>query len=90
MWDSGLCIGTGCVLCGWSILLENERRREELALFVMPRALGTLLPRQYDARGFWKERVVFAVSIAVVFMAVEEDRGLVRGVLGGLLQGILR
>ena len=90
MWDSGLCIGSGCVLCGWSILLENERRREELALFVLPRALGTLLPRQYDARGFWKERLVFAVSIAVVFMAVEEDRGMVRGVLGRLLHGILQ
>ena len=54
MWDSGLCIGTGCVLCGWSILIEAERRREELALFVMPRAVGTLLPRKYDARGFWR------------------------------------
>lgn len=90
MWDSGLCVGTGCVLCGWSILLENERRREELALFVLPRALGTLLPREYDARVFWKERVVFAVSIAVVFVAVEEDRGCVRGVLGRLLYRILQ
>ena len=90
MWDSGLCIGTGCVLCGWSILLEAERRREELALFVMPRALGTLFPRAYDARGFWKERVVFAFSIAVVFTAVEEDSGMVRGVLGRLLHKILR
>ena len=78
------------MLCGWSILLENQRRREELALFVLPRALGTLLPRQYDARGFWKERVAFAVSIAVVFTAVEEDRGCVRGVLGRLLYSILR
>ena len=90
MWDSGLCIGIGCVLCGWSILLEAERRREELALFVMPRALGTLLPRVYDAREFWKERVVFAFSIAVVFTAVEEDSGMVRGVLGRLLCKILR
>lgn len=90
MWDSGLCIGTGCVLCGWSILLEAERRREELALFVLPRALGTLLPRGYDKRGFWKERGVFAVSVAVVFVAVEEDSGMVRGVLGRLLGGILR
>jgi hypothetical protein len=50
MWDSGLCIGAGCVLCGWSILIEAERRREELALFVAPRALATWLPREYDAK----------------------------------------
>ena len=56
----------------------------------MPRALGTLLPRVYDAREFWKERVVFAFSIAVVFTAVEEDGGMVRGVLGRLLCKILR
>ena len=90
MWDSGLCIGTGCVLCGWSILIEAEKRREELALFVIPRALGTLLPREYDARGFWKERVAFAVSTAVLFTAAQEDRGMVRGVGGRLLYGVLR
>ena len=49
MWDSGLCVGAGCVLCGWSALIEAERRRMELALFVAPRALATLLPRMYDA-----------------------------------------
>ncbi len=48
MWDSGLCVRAGCILCGWSILIEAERRRHELAMFVAPRALATLLPRQYD------------------------------------------
>ena len=90
MWDSGLCVGTGCVLCGWSILIEAERRREELALFVMPRALGTLLPREYDAKGFWKERAAFAVSTAVLFTLAHEDKGMVRGVLGRLLHGVLQ
>ena len=50
MWDSGLCVRAGCVLCGWSILLEAEKRRQELAMFVAPRALATLLPRNYDVR----------------------------------------
>lgn len=50
MWDSGLCVGAGCVLCGWSILIEAEKRREELAMFVAPRALATWLPREYDAK----------------------------------------
>ncbi len=55
MWDSGLCVGAGCVLCGWSILIEAEKRRQELAMFVAPRALATLLPREYDAKVsvFW-------------------------------------
>lgn len=49
MWDSGLCIGAGCALCGWSTLIEARKRRMELALFVAPRALATLFPRVYDA-----------------------------------------
>ena len=50
MWDSGLCVGAGCLMCGWSILLEPERRRQELAYFVAPRAVATMLPRRYDAK----------------------------------------
>ena len=50
MWDSGLCIGGGCFLCGWSILIEAGKRRPELAMFVAPRALGTFVPRKYDVK----------------------------------------
>ena len=50
MWDSGLCVGTGCLMCGWSILAENSRRRQEMALFVAPRAVATVLPRVYDRK----------------------------------------
>lgn len=50
MWDSGLCVGTGCFLCGWSILAENTRRRQEMALFVAPRAAATVFPRLYDRK----------------------------------------
>ena len=49
-WDSGLCITTGCILCGWSILIEAVERRPELALFVAPRALAIFLPRQYHVK----------------------------------------
>lgn len=49
-WDSGLCVGAGCVTCGWSILLETPRRREEIALFVLPRAIATFFPRRYDRK----------------------------------------
>ncbi|GKZ38205.1 hypothetical protein AbraIFM66950_010234, partial [Aspergillus brasiliensis] len=48
MWDSGLCVGAGCLMCGWSILVENARKRQEISLFVAPRAAATILPRYYE------------------------------------------
>lgn len=50
MWDQGLCIRAGCVLCGWSILIEAARRRQEVAFFVAPKAAATFLPRRYDRK----------------------------------------
>lgn len=50
MWDQGLCVGAGCVLCGCSILIEAEKRRHEVAFFVAPRAASTILPRRYDSK----------------------------------------
>ena len=49
MWDAGLCVASGCILCGLSILIEAEKRRMELALFVAPRALATLFPQGNNA-----------------------------------------
>ncbi|KAH2849447.1 hypothetical protein KXV85_006519 [Aspergillus fumigatus] len=71
MWDSGLCVGAGCLMCGWSILVESARKRQEIALFVAPRAAATVLPRYYDKKtsGEWTtrldelaERVIFLDS----------------------------
>ena len=50
MWDSGLCVQAGCVLCGFSILIEAEKKRQEVAMFVAPRAAATLLPRAYERK----------------------------------------
>lgn len=38
------------MMCGWSILVEAEKRRQEIALFVAPRAAATLLPRRYEQK----------------------------------------
>ena len=48
-WDSGLCVRVACVLCGWSILIEDPKRRGELAMFVAPRGLTAsgLVKRRY-------------------------------------------
>jgi hypothetical protein len=50
MWDSGLCVGAGCLMCGWSVLVESPSKRQELALFVAPRAAATVLPRFYEKK----------------------------------------
>ncbi|KAJ5223830.1 hypothetical protein N7468_008372 [Penicillium chermesinum] len=57
MWDAGLCVGSGCLMCGWSILVEKARKRQELALFVAPRAAATVLPRLYDKKVCPKLRI---------------------------------
>ncbi|KAI0181937.1 hypothetical protein GGR52DRAFT_61646 [Hypoxylon sp. FL1284] len=87
--DSGLCVGTGCFMCGWSVLLEKTARRKELALFVTPRALATLLPRRYPLDRQWMETLVFACSTAVVFTCIRENRTRVRGMLGNVLGLVL-
>jgi hypothetical protein len=38
-WESGACALLGCFMCGFSVLIENKRRRGEMALYVAPRAL---------------------------------------------------
>ncbi|KAK8094422.1 integral membrane protein- variant [Apiospora hydei] len=88
--DGGLCVGTGCFACGWSILLENPGRRKDMALFVAPRALATLLPRLYPLDKQWRETLVFAASTAVVFTCVLENPTRVRGVLGSVLNTVLQ
>lgn len=87
--DGGLCVGTGCALCGWSILLENAGRRKDIGLFVAPRSIATLFPRRYALDKQWRETLVFAMSTAVVFTCVLENRKRVRGVLGNILGTVL-
>lgn len=48
--DGGACVATGCALCGLSIFAEQAGRRQEMAFFVAPRALATILPRRYDRK----------------------------------------
>ncbi|KAJ5666704.1 hypothetical protein N7462_011113 [Penicillium macrosclerotiorum] len=72
MWDSGLCVGAGCLMCGWSVLVEKARKRQELALFVAPRAAATVLPRLYEKKYQHRERLAFAVSAAILFSCLHE------------------
>ena len=89
MWDSGLCVLAGCLACGWSILLEKRGRRQEIAFFVVPRALATLLPRVYEKRYRIREQAAFATSVAIVMATAAERPQSVRGVLGQVLGRVL-
>lgn len=50
MWDQGLCIRIGCMLCGTSVFIEVAKRRQEMAFFVAPKAMATFLPRRYSSK----------------------------------------
>lgn len=88
--DGGICVATGCVLCGWSVLLETAGRRQDMALFVAPRGLATMVPRRYPQEKQWRETLVFSVSAAVVFTNVLENPRRVRGFLGRLLSMVMK
>ncbi|KAE8362825.1 hypothetical protein BDV27DRAFT_14622 [Aspergillus caelatus] len=90
MWDSGLCVGAGCLMCGWSILVESPSKRQELALFVAPRAAATVLPRFYDKQYQYRERITFAVSAALLITCLQERPGMVRGVFGRIATSVLK
>jgi hypothetical protein len=87
--DAGICVGAGCALCGWSILLESAGRQKDMALFVAPRALATLVPRRYLASKEWRETAVFAASATVILTCARENPRRVRGVLGMVLGKLL-
>lgn len=88
--DSGVGVGTACALCGWSIFVETKARRKDMALFVAPRALGTLVPRQYPVEKQWRERLAFALCAAVLSTCIRENPKRVRGWLGRLLAYAIR
>ena len=88
--DGGLCVASGCSLCGWSILAEKPGRQKDVALFVAPKALATFFPRRYDKGKEWRETLCFALATSIVFPAVMEGRQeSVRGVFGKVLGRVL-
>ncbi|PWY71657.1 integral membrane protein [Aspergillus heteromorphus CBS 117.55] len=89
MWDSGLCVGAGCLMSGWSIVVESARKRQEVALFVAPRAAATVLPRFYDKQYQYRERIAFATSAAILLTCLQEWPDMVRGVFGRIGRGVM-
>lgn len=50
-----------------------------MALFVALKALDTLVARRYPAEKEWRERLAFALSVAVLGTCIRENPKRVRG-----------
>ncbi|KAG2159862.1 uncharacterized protein EDB93DRAFT_1244633 [Suillus bovinus] len=96
VWDGPYgSILVGSLTCGWSILIENTRRRGEMALYVLPRAVKASLPAKWTtgnhAGARLVERIVFVLSLAsLLTFAVHEPaslRGLSRWTLAFVMRG---
>ncbi|GAA5894236.1 hypothetical protein JCM5296_004691 [Sporobolomyces johnsonii] len=93
--DAGLSVALGCFMCGWSVLIENHRRRREMALYCAPRALYAVLDEIAPAiftQGKtgellcrWLERAIFATSAGTVIAATVHRPDLVSGVVKGVV-----
>ncbi|KAI0275061.1 hypothetical protein BC834DRAFT_814581 [Gloeopeniophorella convolvens] len=89
------CVLAGCLACGSSIWIESGRRRGEMALYVLPRAIRACLPDRWLRSGsksvYAVERIVFTASLATLLTSAvhqpETLRGLSRWTLGFILQG---
>ncbi|TDL28440.1 integral membrane protein [Rickenella mellea] len=95
-WDGPYgCIMAGCLACGSSIWIENGRRRGEMALYVLPRALRASLSAEWLRNGSASviivERLTYAFSLATIMSAAshrpETLRGLTRWAVAFVLKG---
>ncbi|PWN54484.1 hypothetical protein IE53DRAFT_645 [Violaceomyces palustris] len=86
-WDSGLGPRLGSIACGFSVFIEEKRKRAEMALYVAPRALfalaESLMPGWLSEgrRGaLWAERFIFGLSVGIVVTAGRYRPDLLRGI----------
>ena len=58
-WDGPYgCVMAGCLACGGSIWLENGKRRGEMSLYVLPRAVRACLPERWIKQGGPRTRFI--------------------------------
>ncbi|KIK92314.1 hypothetical protein PAXRUDRAFT_581380 [Paxillus rubicundulus Ve08.2h10] len=89
------CVLAGSLVCGASIWVENARKRGELALHVLPKALKTFVPAQWLGTGHpvakFSERMAFVLSLAsfLTFGLYHQEsfRGLSWWTLAFIMQG---
>ncbi|CAG8716149.1 13399_t:CDS:2, partial [Ambispora leptoticha] len=88
----------GCFVCGFSLMLENKRRRSEMALYVAPRALISFWSRLVGENEWWNEANtlkelgevgLFGFAMGVVVTAMKYRKGIVRPMVRGALSWVL-
>ncbi|KAF9652019.1 hypothetical protein BDM02DRAFT_325454 [Thelephora ganbajun] len=89
------CIFVASLICGSSIWIENPKRRGEMALYVLPRAIRTVLSdswlRSGRKRVRFVERIAFVTSLSTLLTSAihkpESLRGLSRWAVNYFLRG---
>lgn len=81
-WDDTVCVVSGCMLTGLSCFVDTPLRRKELALFVAPRAAGTLVNPEPTPGNLQLESVAFAMGMAVLVAFSRREASKVRGIFG--------
>jgi len=88
------CVLAGCVACGGSIWIESGRRRGEMALYVLPRAIRACLPDRWLRSGrksvYVIERIAFTLSLATLLTTAVHRPEMLRGLSRWTLDFILR
>lgn len=80
-WDVW-ALKVGSALSGTSILLEYPNRRDELSMFVTPKALATFVDPEPTKRNIKLEILAFSVSFAVLIAYAKLSPTKLRGILG--------
>ncbi|KAJ7932394.1 hypothetical protein B0H13DRAFT_2307568 [Mycena leptocephala] len=84
----------GCLVCGSSIWIENGRRRGEMALYVLPKAVRACLPdawvRGGNAGVRLAERITFVLSLSSLLTAASHHPHTLRGLSRWGLRFIVR
>jgi hypothetical protein len=96
--DNTLAPLVGCMMCGFSLLIENKHRRGEMALYVAPRAIYSLMERVLGPhrRGRpWEKKVaeaseivIFAGAVSTVLEAMYRRDDMVRSSVKGLMKWV--
>ena len=82
----------GCLLCGFSLLLERKSRRREIALFCAPKAIESAWRRAWPYRGTnngilrHSDIVIFALAMGYITTAYMHLQGGLRGPIRALMQ----
>ncbi|SNX86909.1 uncharacterized protein MEPE_05618 [Melanopsichium pennsylvanicum] len=90
-WDAGFGPGLGSVACGFSIFIEEKRKRAEMALYVAPRALFAMVESakpgwlsQGEQAALWAERATFGAAVGTVVAAARYRPDLLRGITAAM------